>query len=1081
MIKKISFIKLIQFWGIIILIMIGGSIITLDIFSSYQDFNSRANHMRSDYITRQKQMVKREVDRVADMINYEKSQSEKLVKSKIKMRVYEAYAIAQNIYNQSTNTKSKTEIQQLIINALSPVRFEQEKGYYFISRLDGTALLFPSKPELVGINLINVQDTHKQFITKGMFKIAEQSGEGFYEYHWAKPNYTGKDFIKISFIKQFEPYNWIIGTGLYVEDVKDQIKIDLLTKISAVRYGKEGYIFVNRLNGDALISNGKLFNGTKKLWELFNKKPEKIKNIFEMEYKAALKPDGDYIYYSWEKLTDSKIESPKTSFVYGIPDLKWLVGSGVYLDDVEKDINVMQIKLNNQIKAKLIYSILIVIGIVMLFLFLFNLLTRKLKNDFNLFISFFNKSVNLKEEMNRSFIQFTELDQMAVNANEMLQNLQKSETHLHTLTETIPDLVWLKDPQGIYLFCNPRVESFFGVKESGIIGKTDYNFVDKELADFGRRNDKRAVKTGRPCINEEEVVFADDGHKELLETIKTPMYKSDGTLIGVLGIARDITEHKRAEEKLKESEENYRDLFNENPLALLEEDFSKVKELLDGIENKGITVSKKYFDENPKFLADCISSIKILNYNKASLDLLKYKNTNELMQNFSSSLNENSLETFKTELVAIANNEKYFSEESELVCSDGQTISVMIKIRASGDYKKVIVSVDDITKLKKAEEKLQKLNKLKSIGNLAGGIAHDFNNILMGLFGNISIAKTELTKNHSSFKYLEEAEKSMNRATRLTKQLLTFAKGGAPIKEIVSIGQLAKEVIDFDLSGSNVKLVFKQTENLWMAKVDGGQMQQVFSNLTINADQAMPDGGHLYITLENVNVSEDFLPDVKSGKYIKIIVRDEGVGIDQKYLDRIFDPYFSTKQTGSGLGLATVYSIIHKHGGFISVNSKQGKGTIFTLYLPASKIQQQQEEKLLETQPYTTKQKAKILAMDDEEMILCVTSKMLKKFGFSVETAPDGKKAIEMYKRSMDEGEPFDIVIMDLTIPGGMGGEEAIKELLAFDPNAKAIVSSGYAEDHIVANYAEHGFKAVVSKPYNINQLRDVLCRILKN
>jgi signal transduction histidine kinase len=241
-----------------------------------------------------------------------------------------------------------------------------------------------------GLNLLDLQDTRGQYVIKDMIAIAKQSGEGFYEYHWTKPDSVGNDFKKISFIKRFEPYDWFIGTGLYVDDVEDQIKANLLSTISRIRFGKEGYIFINRLNGDALVSNGKLFSGTKKLWEVFNKDPEKMKDIFDKEYNAALTPQGDYIYYSHIKLTTPNKESPKASFIYGIPDLQWLVGAGVYLDDVETDIALMQTELNNQIKVKMFYSILIVLGIVALFFLFFNWLNRGLRNDFVLRFSGFD-------------------------------------------------------------------------------------------------------------------------------------------------------------------------------------------------------------------------------------------------------------------------------------------------------------------------------------------------------------------------------------------------------------------------------------------------------------------------------------------------------------------------------------------------------------------------------------------------------------------------------------------------------------------------------------------------------------------
>ncbi|MCK5064024.1 MAG: tetratricopeptide repeat protein, partial [Candidatus Fermentibacteraceae bacterium] len=303
---------------------------------------------------------------------------------------------------------------------------------------------------------------------------------------------------------------------------------------------------------------------------------------------------------------------------------------------------------------------------------------------------------------------------------------------------------------------------------------------------------------------------------------------------------------------------------------------------------------------------------RILMANSALVSMLGYSSSEELVLH---SLDngwcdsEHPIFTFSENF---KNEDVVHGLESVWFSRDNTSISVRESFRAVRDESRNVLyyegTVEDITERKRAEEELRKLQKLESIGTLAGGIAHDFNNILTGLFGSISLAKMTLSKDHPGFKSLEEAENSMNRAISLTRQLLTFAKGGEPLREDISLGELVREVTEFDLSGSNVMPVFKQAEDLWMTKADKGQMQQVFSNLIINADQAMPNGGHLYITLENADVSKNEVPNLNPGKYVKTTVRDEGTGIDQKNLDRIFDPYFSTKQAGSGLGLATVYS-----------------------------------------------------------------------------------------------------------------------------------------------------------------------------
>jgi CheY-like chemotaxis protein len=264
-----------------------------------------------------------------------------------------------------------------------------------------------------------------------------------------------------------------------------------------------------------------------------------------------------------------------------------------------------------------------------------------------------------------------------------------------------------------------------------------------------------------------------------------------------------------------------------------------------------------------------------------------------------------------------------------------------------------------------------------------------------------------------------------------------------------------------------------------MAKADKGQIQQVISNLTTNARQAMPNGGHLFITLENAEIRDNSIPRLHHANYLKITLRDEGSGIDAKTIDRIFDPYFTTKKTGSGLGLATTYSIIKKHGGHIGVISELGKGTSFTLYLPASDSHAAPHQKQALKEPASLTHTPKLLVLDDEEFIRMVIPRWLKHMGCVVTPCETGRQAVDLYKHSLEAGTPFDLLILDLTIPGGIGGQEVLREILAINPAAKAIVSSGYAEGPIMADYASFGFKGVLPKPYTEQQLQELVTSML--
>ncbi|MBN1227934.1 MAG: PAS domain S-box protein, partial [Deltaproteobacteria bacterium] len=389
----------------------------------------------------------------------------------------------------------------------------------------------------------------------------------------------------------------------------------------------------------------------------------------------------------------------------------------------------------------------------------------------------------------------------------------------------------------------------------------------------------------------------------------------------------------------------------------------------------------------------------------------------------------------------------------------------------------VMVISREITERKKMEEELRKMQKLESLGVLAGGIAHDFNNLLTSVIGNLSLIELYAKTGGNIFEVLEETKRASQQTKHLTNQLLTFAKGGEPIKTVASMAKLLKETAHLALSGSKTKCELTLPEDLWQAEVDEGQINQVINNLVINADQAMAGGGTIRIKAENVMVSKKENLPLKEGKYIKISIEDQGTGIKKEFLPKIFDPYFTTKQAGSGLGLAISYSIIKKHEGHITVESEIGEGTTFTIFLPAFEKESFTVEDIEEE--YLHKGKGKILFMDDKKNIRDMVQHMLNYLGYEAELVADGAEAIEAYEKTKASGQRFEAAILDLTVPGGMGGIETIGKLREIDPEVKAIVSSGYAHEPILSEYEKYGFKGVIIKPYEIKELGDVLHGVL--
>ncbi|HJV65316.1 MAG TPA: PAS domain S-box protein [Geomonas sp.] len=411
--------------------------------------------------------------------------------------------------------------------------------------------------------------------------------------------------------------------------------------------------------------------------------------------------------------------------------------------------------------------------------------------------------------------------------------------------------------------------------------------------------------------------------------------------------------------------------------------------------------------------------------------------------------------------------------EAKVTCSDGSLRHVIINIRLV--HSRIVYIFTDVTRWQSVQKELLKTQKLESLAVLAGGIAHDFNNILTGILGNISFLGLLLESTHPARKPLENAEKASLRAAELAHQLLTFAKGGQPVKKPVPVAELIQESLNLALRGATVAAVVDIPPGLHAILADEGQMSQVFNNVIINALQAMPEGGALTVRVENVSLDADSGIALPAGEYVKLSFTDQGCGITAEDQQRIFDPYFTTKAGGTGLGLASVHSIVAKHCGRIEVASTLGEGTTFTFYLPSAGEAVPAPSLPAAQPPVEIWNKGTILVMDDEEPIRTLTTGILEFLGYSVITCATGEEAVRLYREASEAGEPFLTVIMDLTVPAGMGGKDAAKEILAFDPAARLIVSSGYSNDPVMARHAEHGFRAAIVKPYRSTEIQQAL------
>ena len=515
------------------------------------------------------------------------------------------------------------------------------------------------------------------------------------------------------------------------------------------------------------------------------------------------------------------------------------------------------------------------------------------------------------------------------------------------------------------------------------------------------------------------------------------IYAEDGaTLVATIAQGQDITERKRAEEA-------FQVLVNRAPMGIY------------------IVQDGKFAMVNPGFEV-------ITGYH--TQELIGQHCLNPVSPEFRAFVREQALLRLKEEGLP--------PYEYQFITKNGETGWVMETVIPTQYRGKQAVMgyFMDISSRIEMEEQFMRAQKMEALGTLAGGIAHDFNNILMVIIGNIGLAKLDNQLVPRVKDRLAQAEAACWRAQALSQQLLTFAKGGAPVKKLLSVAELLTESTAFTCVGSPVKCETTFPENLWWIEGDPGQIGQVFQNLTINAIQAMPTGGTIKVWAENLTLTTESGLPLSAGRYIKISVRDQGMGIPAEHLPRIFDPYFTTKHKGSGLGLASTYAIIKKHHGHIAVESKPGVETTFYIYLPAV-------ERQVTPQPEEDREllvgKGKILVMDDEEMIREVLGRMLVRLGYEPEFARDGGEAIELFAQAHGLGQAFAAVILDLTVPGGMGGKETMARLLEIDPQVKAIVSSGYSDDPIMADFQKYGFSGVIAKPYRISELGKILNKVI--
>jgi PAS domain S-box-containing protein len=639
-----------------------------------------------------------------------------------------------------------------------------------------------------------------------------------------------------------------------------------------------------------------------------------------------------------------------------------------------------------------------------------------------------------------------------------LVKLEAVETRIRSIIQNILDGMITLDEQGVICSMNPAAEKMFGYTEQEMVGYKLTKFVPKS---YGSELDSKPVACAweQMAKHTGSTILALGRTRNLvsfpLEMSLSQMQVDDKKIF--VAMMRDVTERRRFEREIAAEKES---------LAVT------LRSIGDGVITTDVQGRIIILNNEAERLTGWSSQEAIGQPLKTvfnvAIDLAAQARVPR--------------SAYRNEVQSILLG---LPENATLTCRDGTERIVEQSASPIRDNKNEIAGVvlvfRDITQRQRDEAERRKAETLEQLGLLAGGIAHDFNNLLTAIIGNISLASLLLPPDAEMATRLVDAKNASMRARDLAQQLLTFARGGAPIKKTTSIGKLIQDTVGFSLRGSHSRSEFQFGADLWPAEIDPGQISQVIANLAVNAEQAMPNGGTLHVICENfryTSTTTPVVPDLAPGDYIRISIRDEGVGIPEQYVKRIFDPYFTTKPKGNGLGLATAYSIIKNHNGLVTVESQVHFGSTFTVYLPAALHQEMPVEVPTMMSPAITGS-GRVLVVDDEEAIRTLVEFTLTRLGYNVMQAETALEGVNIYREKFESGERFDAVILDLTLPGGMGGKEALKKLIEIDPTVNAIVSSGYATDATMSRYQDFGFRGVIAKPYEAAELGKIVHEVI--
>ncbi|MFC1811331.1 cache domain-containing protein [Thermodesulfobacteriota bacterium] len=1012
-------------------------------------FAAESDALKTEYIEFHESMVKNEVEKVIDFISYKHSQVEARLKQDIKNRTYEAYEIAMNIYKENKGDKSSSEIEKMAKDALRPIRFNNGRGYFFATELNGVERLFADRPELEGKNLIGMQDTKGKFVIKDMIDIVKDRTEDFYEYTWTKPNAKGKDFPKIAFVKHFEPFDWFIGTGEYLDDVDEDIQKEVLNRIEQIRFGKNGYIFAGSWDGLTLSGPAK----GKNMYDVTDANGVKI----VQKLIAYAKTGGGFVRYVMPGL-DGKKSAPKISYADGINAWKWYVGAGVYIDEIDQVIAKKKIQLQEEVRFQVLKITATLIALIVFTTIIGKFTSSKAKKSFEVFLSFFEKAAAESASIDENEVYFSEFSKLASSANQMVADRKHSETALKESEERLRSFYDAAfegiaiTEQGKFIDLNSRFAEIFGYEYDELIGRAVMELVaeeDRELVSGHIRSDFQEPYEHKALHKDGSILFVE---------VQGRQAQFHGRPVRVTAI-HDISERKRSENAIRESENKFRTLFEFAPDVYYLHDMNG--HFIDG--NKTAENLLGYKKE------------ELIGKNLFELDLLSEEGLKKAAENIAENLAGK------------------LTGPDEYILKDKFGRQIVVEIRAIpidyGGQNVVLGIARDISERKRAEEERKRLEtqlaqaqKMESIGTLAGGVAHDFNNILSPIILHTEMMLEDTPAENPLRLNLEEIHSASMRARDLIKQILTFSRQTEKERIPLILDSIIREAIKMLRSSLPSTVEIRQNIESGVGPVlaDPTQIHQIMLNLCTNAAHAMREkGGILEASLVDVDLNPEdtaHIPDLEPGQYVKLTVSDTGAGMESSVKERIFEPYFTTKEKGegTGLGLSVVHGIAKSYNGAILVDSEPGKGTTFQIFLPQTK--RRISSKSASAVQYSGGNE-RVLLIDDERSMLTALQQMLERLGYTVDARMNGVEALEIFRA--DPGE-FDLIITDYTMPEVTGADLA-REVMGIRPDIPVILCTGYSDQMDEEKSKAMGIRAFVMKPIVMGEMAETIRKVIEN